>query len=315
MKLWAIRPISAAACLVFSLFFQACHHDDDTPKPSPEGPLPQLPLVDMEGPIGGSRPVEVLTPTDHDPSGSKKYPLLILLHGFNSTAAKQDAYLKLSQAALQRGFVFAAPDGTMAPLSRARFWNAGEVCCNFENVRVDDIAYIRDLIRQITARYAVDSKKVYLFGHSNGAFMAHRFACDQSEWVTAIAGLAGSLRPNPGACVPARPMGVLTIHGTDDTVIKYAGGQFNPLSPFYPSAETTIARWARVNGCGLEQTRGAPFSIIAGSPTVETTALRFEQCQGGVKTELWKIEGGSHIPGFDPAFVPKVLDFFEAHSS
>ncbi len=282
--------------------------------PRPELEPPRLPLIDMQGPIGGNRPVEVKTPKAYDPDSSAKYPLLILLHGYGSDAAAQDKYLGMSAAALKRGYIFAAPDGTTAPIAQKKFWNAGEVCCNFEGSQVDDLAYLRDLIRQMSARYAVDPARVYMFGHSNGAFMAHRFACDLSPWVTAIAGLAGSLRSDPNTCNPSQPVGVVTIHGTSDETIRYEGGRFSPFSPPYPSAETTIARWSAVNGCDVSLTRSAPFSVLAASQANDTTALRYGACKSGVGTELWKIEGagGVHVPAFDAAFIPRVLDFFDS---
>lgn len=279
--------------------------DKDEPGP------PRLPLIDMEGAIGGTRPVEVKTPPNYDPASASKYPLLVLLHGYGSDAPQQDSYLSMSAAALARGYIFIAPNGTTAPGSGKRFWNAGEICCNFENSPVDDVAYLRDLIRQVSARYAVDPARVYLFGHSNGAFMALRFACDQAPWITAIAGLAGSLRSDPKSCQPERPVGVLTIHGTADDVILYEGGQFTPQIPPYPSADATIARWAEVNACSKDITRSAPFTVLAGSQTLETTANSYAQCAAQGRTELWRIEGGAHVPAFDAGFVPRVLDFFE----
>lgn len=293
--------------LIFSLLFHAAC---TTPSPQQDHP-PAAGLTETSVPIGGSRPVDVKTPQGFNAKSGQTYPLLLLLHGYGSSAAQQDRYLGLSEAALQRGYVFAAPNGTVSS-SRRRFWNASESCCNFESMTIDDVAYLRTLIQEITARYAIDPKRVYVFGHSNGAFMAYRLACEASPLVTAVAGLAGSMRSDPTSCKPERPVSVLAIHGTDDRVVSYRGGTFSKAGASYPAAEKTIARWAEVNGCKPEAARSEPFKILKLSRKPETTAIRYPGCRDGVRTELWKIEDGSHIPMFTSEFVPKVLDFFEA---
>lgn len=293
--------------ILTSLSIAACN---TTPKT--EALQPAAGLTDTSAPLGGSRPVDVKTPAGFDPKAGT-YPLLLLLHGYGSSAAQQDRYLGFSQEALRRGYVFAAPNGTVSGSSR-RFWNASEACCNFEAKTVDDVAYLRQLIEDITARYAIDPKRVYVFGHSNGAFMAYRLACDASNSVTAVAGLAGSLRSDPTQCRPERPVSVLAIHGTDDRVVSYRGGQFSKGGASYPSAEKTIARWAELNACKTEAVSSEPFKILRLSRKPETTALRYTACRNDVRTELWKVDGGSHIPMFNAEFLPQVFNFFEGRS-
>jgi polyhydroxybutyrate depolymerase len=277
-----------------------------------------LPPLDLQGPIGGSRPVSVKTPLGFKAQGVK-YPLIILLHGFNSDAEGQDRYLGLSRIALDRGYIFIAPNGTpavstgAAPGLTSRFWNATESCCNFTNAKVDDVAYIRDLIRQMIARYPVDPKRVYLFGHSNGAFMAHRMACDESLRITAIAALAGSLRPQVSDCRPKVPVAVLSIHGTADPVIQYQGGQTFPTTPRYPSAAETVGHWAKVNGCSATSVNGEKFTVLRESSRLETTPTVYGSCAKNSAAELWTIDQGGHVPRFNEQFIPKVLDFFNKY--
>ncbi len=297
--------------LIFSLLLHTACTTAPSPQDRSNADHPtSAGLTDPNTPIDGSRPVDVKTPEGFYPKSGQTYPLLVLLHGYGSSAAQQDDYLGLSAAALKRGFVFAAPNGTVSG-SRRRFWNASESCCNFESTSIDDVDYLRGLIQQITTRYAIDPKRVYIFGHSNGAFMAYRLACDASPIVTAVAGLAGSLRSDPTACKPERPVSVLAIHGTKDRIVSYQGGHFSKGSATYPSAEKTIARWAEVNGCKPAAETSEPFKLLRLGRKPETRAIRYPGCRDGVRTELWSIEGGSHIPMFTPDVMPKVLDFFE----
>ena len=71
---------------------------------------------------------------------------------------------------------------------------------------MDDSAYLSALIDQIKGTYAVDARRVYLVGHSNGGYMAYRMACDHADQLTAIVSLAGSTwqRPGPVCAEPRR---------------------------------------------------------------------------------------------------------------
>jgi polyhydroxybutyrate depolymerase len=156
----------------------------------------------------------------HVPSGydaAAPAPLIVLLHGYTSSGAGQDTYMQVSALKDAYGFILVAPDGTReAGGNRPRFWNASAACCNFSDSEVDDVAYLAGLIDAIKADYAIDDKRVYLFGHSNGGFMSYRLAHEHGGAIAAIASLAGAdqSRPRPA---PPEPVHVLQIHGTADT--------------------------------------------------------------------------------------------------
>lgn len=268
-----------------------------------------LPPVDLTGPIGGARPARVVLP-----EGAGPHPLIVLLHGYGASGEIQDAYLRLSEFAGKQGYVVATPDGTMNTLGK-RFWNATDACCDAFGTGVDDVAYVRDLVRQVVARHAVDPARVYLFGHSNGGFLALRLACEESRRFAAVVALAGATWSDPARCAPAAPLGVLTIHGTADETIAYGGGVL-PTSKgdvAYPSAAVTLATFADRNGCGRDATRGAPFDLDSTVGGLETTPARHEGCRPGGAAELWTIDGGGHIPAFTGELVPRVLAFLERH--
>ena len=104
----------------------------------------------------------------------------MLLHGYTSSGQEQEAYLKFAPEADRRGVLYATPDGTTDARNN-RFWNATDACCNLYGSTVDDCAYLVDLIKAVSAQYTVDTQRVYLVGHSNGAFMSFRMACDHAD--------------------------------------------------------------------------------------------------------------------------------------
>jgi poly(3-hydroxybutyrate) depolymerase len=67
---------------------------------------------------------------------------------------------------------------------------------------VDDVGYLRAVIAEVSVRFAVDPRRVYVTGHSDGADMAHRLACESArlDLVNDVAG--PETRVSRYACPP-----------------------------------------------------------------------------------------------------------------
>jgi len=247
------------------------------------------------------------------PSGvTAPAPLLVLLHGYGANARKQDAYLGVTEQAASRGLYVLLPNGTTEPRSGKQFWDATSACCNFTGTPVDDVGYLRDLIDEALAKRPIDPVRVYVFGHSNGGFMAYRLACDLADKVTAVAVLAGADAPTPGDCAPSRPVSVLHLHGDADPLVKYTGGRFAGV---YPGAVESVTRWAARDGCDATPVAGAALDLEGGIDGAETVVTSYEGCDAGTDVQLDTIQGGGHIPALihDSVGVD-VLDWLLAHS-
>jgi polyhydroxybutyrate depolymerase len=245
-------------------------------------------------------------------------PLFIFLHGYGATGPLNDLLLGFGPEAKRRGLLFATPEGTRDP-NDSQFWNATDACCNFFSSDVDDVAYLRSLIDEISAKVSVDPKRIYFAGHSNGAFMSNRFACDAADRVAAFFSLAGATYADPSMCEPSEPVSMIQAHGLLDDVVLYEGGNLAEYAGFdfewiYPGAEQTVATWASLDGCTgpLEDQPGA-IDLLADEIGAETTIARYAGCPAGVDVELWRHEGAGHIPSPTPPFAEKVIDFFLAH--
>jgi polyhydroxybutyrate depolymerase len=296
----------AAALLV--PFVAACGSSpgEEAPEPPPAAVPGTTVAVDLD-----DRPFQLHVPESYDPAGMA--PLVVLLHGFTSSAAEQEGYFRLTAESDRRGFLYAMPDGTTNPRGE-RFWNATEACCDFRRSGVDDAGYLRGLIDTVMSTYPVDPARVYLVGHSNGGFMAHWMACEHADVVTGIVSLAGAAVDDASQCTPERPVGVLQIHGTDDRVISFDGGA-NFGRPF-PSVDTTLGMWRRLNGCTDQaDMSAAPLDLDSGLSGAETTVTTYaDGCRDGARVELWSIEEGSHVPALTADFAPAVIDFLYARS-
>ena len=246
-------------------------------------------------------------------SSDTPIPLVVLLHGYGYTGARQDAYLKFGELVDGHGFLLVHPDGTQQESGRnPRFWNASKACCDFGGSTVDDSAYVLSIINTIKSEYSIDAKRVYLIGHSNGGFMSYRAALDHSDTIAAIASLAGAASSDDRPA-PPHPVHVLQIHGTDDSTIAYEGDEIQGTS--YPGAVETVERWAAYNGCAVEGMVQDQKIDLEGEITgLETTVTRYAKgCTAGGSSELWTIAGGSHVPSVSDSFGTHVIEWLLAH--
>lgn len=256
------------------------------------------------GPIM-SRPYKYKVPSRYD--ATKATPLVVMLHGFTASGEINEVILRLAPLAESRTFLYAFPDGTKNPLGM-RFWNATDFCCNFFGSTVDDVAYITAVIDDMASRYNVDKHRVFLVGHSNGGYMAHRMACDRSSKIAGIVSLAGAQWKDATRCRPTDKVSVLQVHGTLDGLVAYGGGSL------YPSAKDTVATWANRNGClGRLGYAGKRIDLDGVIPGAETKIEEYTGCPASGAVELWTIEGGSHVPAFSSYWPAAIYDFLMAH--
>lgn len=274
---------------------------------APSDTAPEVDATIPLGPIGGARPARIILPEDYAPG--TPVPLVLELHGYSVDGNIHDTYLGFSAVAARAGFLTIIPDGT-PDATGARFWNADPAwCCNFANVPVDDVAYLTGLVAEAKTLWSIDATRVYVFGHSNGGFMAHRLACAEADTFAAIASLAGSLPDAVADCDPSSPVSMLQIHGTLDGTISYDD------DPNYPGAEAIADRWVSYDECTGEPTAAGPFDYDTNVAGAETTTATWSTCDGGAEVGLWTMTASGHIPIVaDSTFVADVLTFFARHT-
>jgi polyhydroxybutyrate depolymerase len=251
--------------------------------------------------VGGNRPVTVNLPADI----SKPSPLLIMLHSASTSGAHQERYMKLAPVAKKLGVIYIAPDGTVGADGR-RVWNAAKACCQKSGEPVDDIAYISSLIEEIALKVPVDRSRIYMVGHSNGAFMSLAYACSTGS-VAGVISLAGALDTDY-TCASKKPFAFLHIHGVADKTIKIDGGVLNGHP--YTSAKQTIQAIASVNRCPQSSITQATFSKKDFEPTIpgaETTVESIGGCEAPIT--YWRIARGSHSPKLPSNYAEQILTF------
>jgi len=110
--------------------------------------------------------------------GSKP-PLIVTLHGSGRDGLS--LVEKWKDIADQEGFIVAGPDAM-----NSAEWNSTD----------DGADFLRVIVEQLESKYAIDPKRVFLFGHSAGAVYALNLSMTESEYFAATAVHAGSWRSN-----------------------------------------------------------------------------------------------------------------------
>ena len=122
---------------------------------------------------GRKRTYYLFAPASRKPSA----PLVVLFHGSGRDGLSLVERWK--DLAASEGFVIAGPNSR-----DSKGWRTPD----------DGPDFIRDLVEALRAKYALDARRIYLFGHSAGAVFALHMALTQSEYFTAAAVHAGAWR-------------------------------------------------------------------------------------------------------------------------
>ncbi len=254
---------------------------------------------DYDGPIGGDRPVTAEFPDDYDVEGN--HPLLIQLHGFGSNAFQTRAFFETGAEARARGVVILTPEGTTNN-DGEQFWNATEMCCDWGNSGVDDVAYLTGLIEEAVEKYAVDPERVFFMGLSNGGFMSHRMACERGDLVRGIVSFNGASFNDAQACDPDHPVEIIHIHATDDDIVPYDGHNW------LPSAQEVVERWVDWNECDPEAVMEGRIDLAYNIEGDETVIESWQNCVDGGAVQFWTMEGAPHVPYPLNDFGPTIFD-------
>lgn len=228
---------------------------------------------------GITRTYSFYVPASYTPDNP--VPMVIGLHGLSSSGSDFAQYRDFRPIADTANFIVVNPDGST--MFGIRYWNYGSVMGS----TVNDVGFLEALIDTISAHYAINPRRIYCAGMSNGSFMSYYMAC-QSDRFAAIGGVTGSMSVNMyNSCNPQRPIPVIHIHGTGDSTNPYAG------TSTMKGIEAVSRFWVDQNEC---DTVPVITSIPDTNPGDGSTAERYLYTGGinGHTVELFKVTGGGH---------------------
>lgn len=239
------------------------------------------------------------------PPASGPAALVIALHGGGGNAGTMvPRWLSTAQ---REGFVVAFPQG-LGRAANMGTWNAGGCCGYAMTSQVDDVAFIAAVIDDVSRQVEIDPRRIYVAGLSNGGMLTHRVAREMGERLAGAAIVAGAQFDDGPAA--SAPVPVLIMHGEQDEVVPYRGGQ-SPMAlvarsqsrPFLP-VEDVVASWRRADGCERE-----PETTVDGDVTITVSST----CRGGSEVVFYRLASAGHgWPGPAPAIGGIERDRYEA---
>lgn len=152
-------------------------------------------------------------------SADRPAPLILTLHGSGSDGRR--LVEKWKDLAKKEGIVLAGPDA----ITPGR-WASPE----------DGPLFLRDVVEDVRARFPIDGRRLYLFGHSAGAVFGLQMACLESEYFAAAVLHAGAIEESYYSIFDfaSRKVPIAIVIGPRD--------KYFPMSVVRPTAEALKAR-------------------------------------------------------------------------
>ena len=229
-------------------------------------------------------------------------PLLIALHGLNSSGSRLAWWSGLDNRGPLTGFRCVFPD------ARQTVWD-DHGCGRVDGA--DDPAFIAALIDHLAQTGQADPRRVVLTGVSSGATFAERLVRSGVVNADGLALVTGTARVASREHTPlaAANTDMLLIAGTGDPIAPYKGGAARgPLGRAAikdvgevlldgsghdsVAAEQLIAEWVVAIGCGT------PPLVQSLAPTAENFPVVRQvwasPAPGGPTVDFYRIDGGGH---------------------
>ncbi|MBI5949094.1 MAG: hypothetical protein HY875_13220 [Chloroflexi bacterium] len=240
-------------------------------------------------------------------SAARPMPLVFALHGGGGEAKGIAPLSGLSRLGDREGFIVVYPEGVEGS------WNDGREDPDVpaQRLKVDDVGFITAIIDDVSGDYAVDPRRVYAMGISNGGFMSHRLGCELSGRIAAIGPIVATL-PEALDCRPGRAVPVVMFVGDADPLVPYEGGHVQlglgrERSSVILSAQATAHFWATNNGCNRA---AVAFSSLPDNDKSDGVRIRREAysgCRAGADVLLYVMEGGGHVWPGGPQYSPQIV--------
>ncbi|KAL3938201.1 MAG: hypothetical protein SGBAC_006842 [Bacillariaceae sp.] len=236
-------------------------------------------------------------------------PLVFDLHGYTSCPLFSAFYTGWRQLAQQNCFVVIWPLGTTDPtVADITCWGnsggllnedgskfSGPCCCSKGGIPIvtDPSTFlrqaaavaIRDIPEETSNSTTIDTKRIYMAGHSNGCMASISMAATQSDMIAAVgchSGRPTSIFPEDYSATP-----MAFIHGKADPTVPYEGADFQF------GAQEYLSIISKANGCSSStETRTDNY---AGTPN-NVTEYRSSNCTNNADVALYALDNVGHQP-------------------
>jgi polyhydroxybutyrate depolymerase len=268
-------------------------------------------------------------------------PLVFVLHGsgVSSNSYSTKISSEMDKKADEEGFIAVYPNGELLRFSQyykhpitflwdlyslayfSREWN------RWNENNIDDVGFIRNLINHLETLLNVNSSRIYITGISGGAMMTYRLGAELSNYIAAIAPIAGVIGgiayvPEPDDSIspyiiskPINPIPVIAFNGLQDKSVPYEGGwkhifewKSDDLWVYTVSVNESITFWVENNYCDSNP-------HISKSENERIITTRYKSNDGNSDVVLVTYLDGGHewfkSPPHELSAIDIMWDFFE----
>ncbi|TGK80013.1 hydrolase [Leptospira montravelensis] len=237
--------------------------------------------------------------------------LLVALHGRFGSGSSMIKQTKFDVLSDTKGFIVVFPDGFK------RSWADGRGNTPADENQINDVVFIESIVKRLIAEGSVNSKEVFLVGHSNGGFMAQRLAVEKPELWKGVVSVAAQLSVSTlkkKLNLKTKPVSIGIIAGTGDPLVPYSGGYVRDGGEIL-SVEDSINRWKEWNSCSDVVTKKYE-NYNEDNSEIKIDFFRYESCSENTQVGLIQLNGLGHswpgetpmIPFINQGKTTKVID-------
>jgi polyhydroxybutyrate depolymerase len=212
---------------------------------------------------------------------TQRTPLLLHWHALSSDPEEARSVTSIDAKAEAAKWLL------VFPRSPDKSWDVGSCCTSTVGGQSrDEEVFARELVKDITSKACVDSKRIYTSGFSNGGMISQMLACKMTDVIAAAAPMGSTLTIPKSECTPSRPIPIFMVAGTADPLVGYstpgfAGGIVVPED---------VQFWVDQNKC-----TGSPETFLQMG---KATCTKYTNCAAGAEVAFCSIDGMGHcVPG------------------
>ncbi len=120
-------------------------------------------------------------------TADKKWPLVVVMHGRGGSAETFFDLSGMSPVAEERQFIAVFPEAGIHQQKKDGLRNVLLWCGEYMGKPVDDVAFIRAMVKDIEARLPIDTERVYACGQSSGGMMSDLLSYTAGDIFAAVA--------------------------------------------------------------------------------------------------------------------------------
>lgn len=243
----------------------------------------------------------IYLPKGHNNAG--KMPLIFVIHGGSGTPAGMMELSVFKPIADREKFILVYPAGIQ------KNWNDGRPTSP-NQLGIDDVQFFNVMCDRMIADYPVDPTRIFATGISNGGFMSARLGCELSDRIAAVAVVAATMEALAiaPACKPGNPVPTLFIHGTNDSLVPFTGGEMTTSGTAggtVLSHAQAIDKWITINGCSTVPAVTDLPDIANDGTTVKRRV--YSGGSGGSEVVSYVVLNGGHTWPMGTQYLPEVI--------